>query len=171
MRDNDVVAYIVIRILLFSSAFQHASAKSCKNKTNCKISQLAHREMMGAVVDLSAEMQRIEIKYGVKFNMANIPIGNIIYFKEEYFCRHILKTNAYPSNQGCKSTLSFVLEALLNAGINKTKSIFVENEHCLVISGKSDCLKESNQKQFWILNINLEQISHCCIEFVRHISP
>ena len=171
MRDSDVVAYIVIRILLFSSAFQHASTQSCKDEIYCEISQLAHREMMGAIVDLSAKIQHIESKYEIGSNMAAIPIGNIIYFEKEYFCSHVLKKDIYPLNQGYQSNLSFVSKVLVNANINTTRSIFIENKHCIILSGKSKHGEESNQKPFWVLNINLEQISRCCIEFARHISP
>ena len=171
MRDSDVVTYIVIRILLFSSAFQHASTQSCKDAIHCKISQLAHREMTGAIAALFAEMQRIESKHEIESKMANIPIGNIIYFDKEYFCSYIIEKDTYPLNKGCKSNLGFVSKTLLSADINKMKSVFVENKHYLILSGKSDYGKKYNQKPFWVLNINLEQMSRCCIEFARHISP
>ena len=171
MKDSDVVAYIVIRILLFSSAFQHASIRSSKDKIHCTILHLAHRETMGAVVDLFAEMQRIKRKYGINSNMAAVSIGNIVYFDKDYFCNHILEKENFPSNQECKSNLDFVSETLSNADKNKMKSVFVENNHCLLISGQSNSMNVSNQKPFWVLNINVEQISRCCMEFARHVFP
>lgn len=168
--DSDIIASLVIRVLLYSSAFQHASTQGYINQTYQKVSDLAHKAVVGAAIDLSAEMQRIREKYKLGVDMDDFPVGSIICFEQEYFCNYILMQETFPIRESCKSNLSLVSNLLSDISVNKVKSILVEGDHCFILSGKFEKKRENQHKQFWILTVSLWEITRCSMEISRGLS-
>lgn len=168
--DSDIVANIVIRILLYSSAFQHASTQSRVDQIYRRMSDLAHRKVVSAVIDLSAEMRRLRENHKAEADMANIVVGDIICFEHEYFCKHILTQVTFPVNQSCKSNLNIIVELLFNISTSNVKSCNVEGKHHFIFTGKFNEKSRDQKKQFWVLFVNVREFSCFCVEYAKKFS-
>lgn len=170
LKDSDIVTYFAIQMFLYSSAYQHALTHVLKDEIHFRVLDIAHRKVVSAAVELSAEIQQLKGKHKLEADKTDIPVGNIVYFEHDYFCKNVMEKESFPIAQSCKSDLIKVSDVLLTTNVNEIKSFFIEQEHCLLLSGKITNGRCHDHKPFWVLCIKLAEIVCCCVEFSKKLS-